>query len=211
MMNNYIDISWPISEAMTAYKNRSVVRITPTKNFDTDRVRESLITIGSHTGTHIDAPAHFLADGATSEKIPLEATMGPCTVLDMTHCVHAITHTDLCAVADKIQPYARILLKTRNSLRTASDPFDPEFVYIDKEAAGYLAQRGVQTVGIDYLGIERNQPEHETHVTFMKAGVVIIEGLRLGLVSPGNYFLYCLPLALVGTDGAPARAILVEL
>lgn len=207
---NYIDISWPISPNMTAYKDRSVVRISPTKNFELDAVRESLITLGSHTGTHIDFPAHFIADGVTSEGIPLYATVGPCVVLDMTHCTQSITRTDLSAVADCLQHGERILFKTRNSQRKATDSFDADFVYLDKEAAAYLAECRIQAVGIDYLGIERNQKGHDTHIALLSAGVIIIEGLRLEHVVSGDYFLYCLPLALVGTDGAPARAILVS-
>jgi arylformamidase len=206
----YIDISWPITDRMTAYKDRSVVCIIPTKNFEHDAVRESLITIGSHTGTHIDAPAHFLAQGSTSEQVSFDALIGSCTVIDMTHCTQVITDADLLACADVLQPGARILFKTRNSLRSATDPFDSEFVYINKEAACYLAEHAIQTVGIDYLGIERNQKGHETHITLMQAQVVIIEGLRLADVVPGDYFLYCLPLALVGIDGAPARAVLIR-
>lgn len=193
---------------MTAYKDRSVVCITPTKLFERDAVRESLITLGSHTGTHIDAPAHFIVDGVTTQDISLDALMGACTVIDMTHCVDVITREDLVVVADKLQSDTRILFKTRNSAHSATDAFDAHFVYIDKEAALYLAQCKLKAIGFDYLGIERNQPGHETHIALLNAGIVIIEGLRLGYVSPGDYVLYCLPLALVGSDGAPARAIL---
>lgn len=207
---NYIDISWPISSDMTAYKDRYVVRIIPTKNFEQDAVRESLITVGSHTGTHIDAPAHFIKNGVRTDALSLDATIGPCVVIDMMHCTQSITRTDLIAVADSIQQGSRILFKTRNSAHTPTDPFDATFVYIDRQAAAYLAELKIQAVGIDYLGIERNQKGHETHITLLSAGVVIIEGLRLEHVVPGHYFLYCLPLALVGTDGAPARAILTK-
>jgi len=195
---------------MTAYKDRSVLSIVPTKNFQDNGVRESLITMSSHTGTHIDAPAHFLAEGATSEHITFDATIGPCTVLDMTHCEQVITVDDLSKVKAHLRKGARLLFKTRNSLRSTTDSFDSEFVYINKEAALYLAQHAVQTVGIDYLGIERDQKEHDTHITLMHANVVIVEGLRLADVMPGDYFLYCLPLALVGIDGAPARAVLIQ-
>ena len=206
---NYIDISWPISSDMTAYKDRSVVRIIPTKNFEHDGVRESLITLGSHTGTHIDAPAHFIVDGVTTDALSIDATVGPCVVIDMTQCTDSITRKNLVAFAGQIQQGARILFKTRNSARTPTDPFDATFVYIDQQAAEYLVELKIQAVGIDYLGIERNQKGHETHRALLSAGVVIIEGLRLEHVTPGDYFLYCLPLALVGVDGAPARAILV--
>ena len=207
---NYIDISWPISSDMTAYKDRSVVRIIPTKNFEHDAVRESLITLGSHTGTHIDAPAHFIVDGVTTDALSLDATVGPCVVIDMTHCVDVITYADLIASGAHLEQGSRILFKTRNSVHKPTDPFDPDFVYIDRQAAEYLSELKLQSVGIDYLGIERNQKGHETHIALLSAGVVIIEGLRLEAVTAGDYFLYCLPLALVGTDGAPARAILVK-
>src|SRR5271155_1710234 len=108
-----IDISWPITLDMTAYKDRAVVAFNYTKTFEKDAARESVITLGSHSGTHVDAPSHFLADGASIHQLPVDATCGPCVVLDYTHLQEAITDRDL--QEHEIEQGAIILLKTRNS------------------------------------------------------------------------------------------------
>jgi len=204
-----IDISWPISSEMTAYKNKKTVQITAIKNFYSDGVRESIFSCNVHSGTHVDAPAHFLKDGKTIDAVLLSALVGSCKVLDFTRVSGAITQTDLQQYT--INSGDRILLKTTNSALSATAPFEPEFVYLDKSAAQYLAGKKIAAVGIDYLGIERAQPAHETHTMLMNAGIAIIEGLRLQLVNPGNnYILYCLPIHLLQSDAAPARAILVH-
>lgn len=204
-----IDISWPITEAMTAYKNKSVVCIKRVKEFPADGVRESVMTFGSHTGTHIDAPSHFLQNGVSLDQVPLSTTIGPCVVLDMTHCRDQISYQDVVAVDEIVMSGVILLCKTTNSALSATQPFEPSFVYIDQQAAQYLVTKRVKAVGVDYLGIERNQKGHETHKVFMQNGVTIIEGLRLEHVAPGAYTLYCLPLAVPGIDGCPARAVLV--
>lgn len=203
-----IDISWPITNDITTYKNKKFVSITPIRKFEDGGVRESTITLWSHTGTHIDAPAHFVADGATIDAIDLRSVVGTCQVLDLTAVNDRITVADL--ERHKISANDIVLFKTRNSQKppTALDTMD--FVYLDAEAASYLVLKGVRAVGTDHLGIERGQPKHETHITLLQAGVIIIEGLRLAYVVPGNYFLCCLPLAIVGGDAAPARAILLK-
>ena len=202
-----IDISWPISPDMTAYKDRKVVNVTYTKTFEHDHVRESTITLGSHSGTHIDAPSHFLADGAAIHQMSLDATCGPCIVLDCTEVREAIIDTDL--QRHNIEQGARVLLKTRNSSSSATAPFDYNFIYLAASGAAYLAAKKIKSVGIDYLGIERQQPNHETHEILMRAGITIIEGLRLADVNPGSYILWCLPLNIQGLEAAPARTLLV--
>ena len=203
---NLIDISWPLSPAMTAYKDRTVVEFTSTKTYDQDGVRESVIRLGAHSGTHIDAPAHFLSAGTTIDHLTLATINGPCTVIDCTTITDCITAQFL--QAQSINRDDRILLKTRNSFLSHDDRFDPTFVYLDASAALYLVQCGIQAIGIDYLGIERAQPAHETHSTLMRHGITIIEGLRLAYVVAGPYELICLPLAIVGLEAAPARAVL---
>lgn len=205
---NIIDISWPISPAMTAYKDKKVVAFTTTKQFETDHVREALITLGTHSGTHIDAPAHFLGTGKTIDQQTLAMLVGACRVLDLTHCVEKITAQDLAAY--DIKPGERILCKTRNSERGPEDLFDPHFIFIDQSASAFCVERKISAIGIDYLGVERAQPGHETHTTLLAAGIAVIEGLRLANVQPGAYDLVCLPLLLKGLDGGPARAILLE-
>jgi arylformamidase len=202
------DISWPILNGMTAYKDRHVVDIRATKTFERDGVRESLITIGSHSGTHIDAPAHFLQEGKSWEEINPLACVGPARIIDMTHIDEVITAKDLEHI--ELPPYPIVLFKTKNSARSVTAPFDHRFVYLEESAARLLVERQVKGVGVDYLGIERAQPHHETHKTLLEQNIPIIEGLRLGHVPAGNYFLWCLPLCIPGIDGAPARAVLIE-
>ncbi|HSW73704.1 MAG TPA: cyclase family protein [Candidatus Limnocylindria bacterium] len=205
---NIIDISWPISPDMTAYKDRKQVLLTPTKTFEQDHVRESMLQLGCNSGTHIDAPSHFMRDGVFIDKVSLSTVIGPCTVLDLTHVTFAITASDL--QKQSIDEGSIVVCKTTNSSLAPTAPFNPHFVYIDASAARYLVEKNIKAIGIDYLGIERNQPDHATHEAFMQAGITIIEGLRLQGVQAGNYFLWCLPLALQGTEAAPARAVLVQ-
>ena len=204
---NIIDISWPLSTTTTSYKDENPIQIEQLKTFEQDTVRESNITLTSHTGTHIDAPAHFMEKGATIDQIPLTALYGSCMVVDMTYCAESIGIKDLQSVA--IAPHSIMLFKTKNSALAPDAPFNPHFVYLAHDGARYLVAKKVKAVGIDYLGIERNQPNHETHTTLLGANIPIIEGLRLSQVSPGAYTFICLPLALQGLDGAPARAILL--
>jgi arylformamidase len=202
------DISWPISESMTEYKDAKSVKFIPTKSIENNAAREWEICMSSHTGTHVDGPAHFLPTGQTLDKIDLNHLVGPCRVLDLTSVTDKITREDL--EGQGISQNEMILLKTTNSFREPNDRFTYSFVYIDKHAAQYLTEQDIKAIGIDYLGIERNQPEHETHKAFMQFNIPIIEGLRLGMVPSGNYFLCCLPLNCIGIDSAPARAILIE-
>jgi arylformamidase len=203
-----IDISWPITENMTAYKDRKTVAICATKTFEHDRVRENKITLGSHTGTHIDAPAHFIMNGKTIDQLPLENLCGPCRVVDMSSCEEKIYMPDILPL--DVQEGERLLFKTRNSLQTHDAPFDFGFVYLDAEVAEFLAFKKTKLVGIDYLGIERQQPNHASHTWLFSQNVTIVEGLRLEHVQAGSYTLCCLPLSLPGLEAAPARAILLK-
>lgn len=199
------DISWPLFEGMTTYKDRGVFKCEEPKSWEKDQSRESLITMGSHIGTHIDAPAHFQDKGKTIDQLDLTKLMGPCKVIDLTSVTERITAEDL----KKHELAPRVLLKTRNSEFKADDTFNPDFIYVDKTGAKYLVEQGVVCVGIDYLGIETKQPDHETHQQLFEHEIVIIEGLRLKDIEPGTYFLSCMPLELVGAEAAPARAVLI--
>lgn len=205
-----LDISWPISSGITGYKNKGVAEAEFLKTFEKDNVRESMIRLKSHTGTHVDAPSHFMQDGATIDKTDLHSLVGSARVIDMTNIVDCITKEDLVAVADQIVPGDIVLFKTANSDNYPLDPFDTDFVYLEASGAQYLAGKKVKAVGIDYLGIEHSQPDHPTHIVLMRQEIPIIEGLRLGLVTPGEYFFCCLPLLTVGLEAAPARAILIQ-
>ncbi len=162
-----------------------------------------------HLGTHIDAPYHFIPDGATVERLPLETLIGEADVIDFTHLNGHITAAALEAAA--IPPQAtRLLFKTRNSAWwAAGDPdFHPDYIALTDDAAAYLVARGVRLVGIDYLSIAPYDDPGPTHRTLLRAGVVIIETLDLSAVPAGRYTLHCLPLKLVGSEGAPARVVL---
>ena len=203
-----IDISWPITQDMTAYKDKHVVTLEQTKQFEEDKVRETLITLSSHTGTHIDAPAHFMKDGIPIDQYDPLHCVGSALVIDMTDVDTCIDQKHLHNVS--IEPGMIVLFKTKNSAHAATAPFDYNFVYINALAADYLVKQSIRAVGIDYLGIERNQPDHETHKAFMQHNIPIIEGLRLEQAQSGTYFLWCLPLKMPGLDGAPARALLIQ-
>ena len=167
----------------------------------------SSLAFGSHTGTHMDAPLHFIRNGRTLDKMPLDATIGPCRVIE-------IKDGESVKIAEienqRIKPGERILFKTRNSRRSwKSDNFDEDFVYISKEAATFLAHAKIRTVGIDYLSVGGFHKDGvETHHALLGAGIWIIEGLNLAKIKPGKYELNCLPIKILGSDGAPARALL---
>jgi arylformamidase len=137
----------------------------------------------------------------------LQSCVGHCQVIDCTAVTDAIT-AEFLATCD-IAPGMFVLFKTKNSFRSATDSFWYDFVYVDAGAAQWLVDHGVKGVGIDYLGIERNQPEHETHKILLESYTPIIEGLRLGHVEPGSYYFMCLPLLIPMAAAAPARAILM--
>ena len=201
------DISWPLSQATTEYKNKGTIQLTSIKGFEKDGVRDSIITMGTHTGTHVDAPAHFLQDGKTIDMISLDRLIGRARVLDLMTVLESISADDLQRY--EINEGDIIILRTTNSALGVTDEFHREFIYLDPSGARYLAEKKVKAVAIDYLGIERGDPEHTVHTTLMKEDIAIIEGVRLYQVPAGDYFLICLPLAIIGLEAAPARAILM--
>jgi arylformamidase len=204
-----IDISWPIvSGATTEYKDRATIYFEMAKNFPQDQVRDSLIRLSSHSGTHVDAPSHFLEDGKTIDQVSLHSLIGRCKVFDLSDAVDSVKASDLQDY--DIQEGDIVLLKTTNSLRMPTEKFDPHFIYVNITAAELLARKKVKAVGIDYLGIERSHPDHPTHITLMKHNITIIEGLRLSGVQSGEYTLCCLPLNIIGLEAAPARAVLIS-
>ena len=169
----------------------------------------SKIEMGVHNGTHVDAPFHFLQDGKTVECLQLKALTGRVYVLNLPNA-DVITATVL-ENADIPPRTRRLLFKTRNSQfwKNPTKEFQPGFVGISADGAEFLVKRGVKLVGIDYLSISPYHQSRPTHEIFLKAGVVIVEGLNLSEINQGRYTLYCLPLKLAGSDGAPARAILI--
>jgi len=178
---------------------------------DGANVNVSQMDMGLHTGTHVDAPYHFLTDGAKLSEVPLEHFFGPVTVIEIPGNVDVI-NADVLGNIDHSYFTERILFKTRNSgfWSETSVHFHNDFVGIDLTGAEFLVDRGVHLVGIDYLSIAPFGNSKPTHVTLLKAGVAIVEGLNLSAVHPGTYELYCLPLKLGNAEAAPARAILIE-
>lgn len=166
------------------------------------------LTLGAHTGTHVDAPAHFI-DGAPSlEQIGLDRMVGEATVLDL----RGRRAIDAAALRPHVlEPGAIVLFKTDNSALWARAEFQRGFTYVTRDGAEWLVERGVKTIGMDYLSIEQfGSATFEVHKILLGAGVLIIEGLDLGAVAAGTYLLACLPLNLQGVDGAPARAVLMR-
>lgn len=199
------DISMPIHPDMAVYKNRDEKkpRFKTVKTFENDGVYETDITMNLHTGTHIDFPLHTLESGKNSHKHNIKTLLGDAKVLDLTTVREGITDNDLAGFDIKDNDF--ILLKTRNSYH---DEFDFEFVYLSKTGAEYLVDKGVRGVGIDALGIERNQPGHPTHDLLLNEEILILEGIRLKDVSEGTYEMIALPLSIEDVEALPVRAIL---
>jgi arylformamidase len=175
------------------------------RDFDVDGTgsRQTRVSLDMHTGTHVDAPLHFLAHGSPIENTGLDKLVRPVRVLDLTNVEDKITRLDLENFRFGAGDF--LLLKTKNSY---VDEFDFEFVYLERTGAAYLVEREIAGVGIDALGIDRSQADHATHKQLLSNEIVIIEGLRLGDVPAGDYFMVALPLKLQGVEAAPARVIL---
>ena len=170
----------------------------------------SSLSLSVHTGTHIDAPYHFVADGATVESLPLDVLVGTAQVVQIPDTCDLITAEVLkqAGIAPNTQ---RLLLRTRNSHYWADNvmSFKTHFVAIDPDGANYLVESGIKLVGIDYLSIAPFRRSRPTHTILLSAGIIPVEGLNLWDIPAGFYQLYCLPLKLGGADGAPTRVILV--
>jgi arylformamidase len=193
------DVSVPLREGMVTYPGDPQVHIEHAASIaGGDVVNLTRIDFGLHSGTHVDAPVHFIDGAAGVDSIPLDALVGPCEVVEAP---------DLSLDSVAAAPLAeRILFKTPNSELWASDEFSEEFALLDGGAAELLVQRGVRLVGVDYLSVGDEQAHH----VLLEAGVVPVEGLDLRAVDAGSYELVCLPLRVVGADGAPARAVLIR-
>jgi len=168
----------------------------------------SRLTCGVHTGTHVDAPVHFIDGAAPIESLSLKLLTGRAYVVNLPSA-KVIDEATLAAAG--LPPRTRrVLFRTRNSELWAKErAFQTDFVAVDASGARWLVKKGVQLVGIDYLSVAPYGQSKETHRTLLEAGIVVIEGLDLSRVTQGRYSLYCLPLKLIGSDGAPARVILV--
>jgi arylformamidase len=203
----WIDVSVPVRSGMVHWPGNPPIELVRTEDMaEGYPANVSRLSLGVHTGTHVDAPVHFLADGAGVDAFPFDQLLGEARVVEVGD-VPSIGAAQLRTVDPR--PGERLLLKTRNSARCwKGDRFLADFVYLSQEGAALLAERRVRTVGIDYLSIAGMEEGVPTHRTLLKQGICIIEGLDLSAVAPGSYELICLPLRLVGADGAPARVVL---
>jgi arylformamidase len=199
-MGDIIDVSVPIRPGMPTYPGDPTVAMERVSSLaDGDVVNLTRVDLGAHSGTHVDAPLHFIDGAPATETLPLDVLVGPARVLDLT----AAERLDAAAF-DGVELAERVLLKTTNSELWARESFAEDALQLDGAAAQVLVDGGVRLVGIDYLSIG----DPDAHRVLLGAGVVPVEGLDLRGVEPGDYDLICAPLKLVGSDGAPARVLL---
>ena len=203
-----IDITLPIENGMAIYPGNKPVEISSWHSIDRgDSSNLSSVCFGSHTGTHIDAPFHGSMDGKTLREISLSVFVGKCKVFDLSACEKCVKKEDL--ENKNIEEGDRVLLKTQNSIRGLTEFYD-DYVFLDGDAAEYLASKGVVLVGIDSLSIkERGSKDNRPHSALLSKDIAIIEGLSLKNAPEGEYELLCLPLSL-DIDGAPARVVLIS-
>jgi len=205
------DVSVPIANGMPVWPTDPPLKLTPQAHRSRDgshTVHVTTIEMGSHTGTHIDAPFHFVEGGRKLDEIPVRDLVGPVSVIQVTG-VPSITRQHLKSLSWK--NVERVFFKTDNSEHWNDGVFFERFVYLEPDAAEFLVQRNIRLVGIDYLSIDPYKSEkHPTHFVLLGHNVIIIEGLNLSRVPPGRYQMVALPLNLQGADGAPTRVILME-
>ena len=208
----YYDITLTINPSMPVWPGDPQVTLERVSKIeDGANANVSKISMSVHTGTHMDAPYHFLPEGKSIDTLPLDILIGPAQVIRLPDSVATITAAVLEKAGIK-EGVERLLIKTRNSAYWANpnDAFKTDFLAVEADAAAYLVKRGVKLVGIDYLSIAPYKRSRPTHETLLKAGMIILEGADLSAVAPGFYQLICLPLKLGGSDGSPARAVLIS-
>lgn len=205
------DISLTISPDMPVWPGDPAVALEQVESMDKGaEYNMTRLAMSVHAGTHVDAPHHFLNDGRTVESLALDVLTGPCYVLQLPDDVDEIT-AEVLERTPIPNGAERLLFGTRNSRWWAQGvkEFQTDFVAISEDGAHWLVERGVKLVGVDYLSVAPYHQSVPTHRVLLEAGVVALEGVNLAQVPRGFYTLYCLPLKLAGSDGAPARAILV--
>jgi arylformamidase len=205
--DDWIDVTVPIHDGMVHWPGDPAIKLQRVSDVARgDPATVSHLDLGVHTGTHVDAPVHFIPGAGGVDKIPLASLLGPARVLSIGRR-GAITVADLERFT--VQPQERILLRTPNSDRCwITDRFVEDYSYVSLAAARYLADLRVRTIGVDYLSVGGGGDGPTIHRTLLEAGVCIIEGLDLSGAVEGSYQLCCLPLRIAGSDGAPARVLL---
>lgn len=201
------DISMKIHNNMKVYKGKESKKPKHyvVSDFTSSCCFESSIDMNLHTGTHLDMPLHMVVGGKTVESLSLEKVITPCKVFDLTFVEDKISLID---IQDKdIQENDFVIFKTKNSFL---DILETDFIYVDRDAAKFLADKKIKGVGIDSLGIERSQSDHLTHIYLLDLGIIILEGLDLKEIEEGEYFLNAAPINIEGAEGSPMRAVLLR-
>lgn len=206
------DVSLPISTLLAVWPGDPPIEIEEASQISKgDVANVTRLNMGVHSGTHMDAPKHFLEGTTGIDEVPLDALVGTAYVVEIEGSPHiGAAELEAAQLPAKIE---RILFKTRNSKFWETDPntFHKDFTALAPDGAAWLLERNIKLVGIDYLSIEQfNPPRHDTHYTLLGERVVIVEGLNLSQVAPGEYTLMALPLKIKNGDGAPARVVLAK-
>jgi arylformamidase len=202
-----IDVTLPLDDRLPVYPGNTPFTLEPIKRIARgDSSNVSTLHLSAHSGTHVDAPRHFFDAGPGTETLALDLLIGPARVIEVTS--RTGVGADELAGLD-LSADLRVLIKTRNSRLWGSSEFHRDYVGVTEAGARLLVARGVKVVGVDYLSVEEfKKPGAPAHHILLGAGTIVIEGLNLRDVEPGIYDMLCLPLPIVGSDGAPARVVL---
>jgi arylformamidase len=204
------DVSLSVKTGGLVYPGNPEILIEPQQAISRGAgANVSRVSFGSHTGTHVDAAKHFFDDGQTVDEIPLDKLVGPARLVAVDDELKSVGAPDLKQF--DLLGQKRVLIRTRNSSFNHETTFHQDYTFLAPDGAEYLVSLGVELVGVDYLSIEQfHSGHHRTHRTLLEKSVVIVEGLSLRDVPPGDYEFVCLPIKLEGLDGAPARALLID-
>ena len=210
-MSEYIDVTIPFRDGMMCFSTDPPCRIKPHREIGKgDIVNLSVIDMGSHTGTHIDAPKHFIDEGRTIDELDTRHFIGRTKVFDFSDKEECIELSDVQGL--DIGEGDIVLFKTRNSLLMRGQTFNEDFVYLTPPAAEWIRDRGIVTLGFDFLSIEKyGSEDFGAHYALLGAGIVIIEGLDLTDVEAGDYEIIALPMLIAGGNGSPVRVLLKKL
>jgi len=210
MNSSIIDISVPLREGMIRWPGSVPFNHTWTKSFKmSDGVNVSMISSDLHIGTHVDAPLHYVDGGTSVDQLELDVLCGTVQLIDISGATSVTA--DLLAGAGIWPETERLLLKTNNSSFWQSDLFHTDYVALTRDAAKLLVEKGIRLFGVDYLSVQRYADPPDVHRILLENGVVLVEGLDLSSATPGSYEIICLPLRIVGAEGAPARVVLRQL
>jgi arylformamidase len=210
MSRRFVDISMPLVGDIPTWPGSIGLTTSALSSIAAgDEANVTRVEMDVHTGTHVDAPLHFVPDGKTLGEVGLDPFVGPAYVVDVTGT--AVIDAATLEGAQIPDDTTRLLLRTDNSFdpKRHRAPFDPDYAALSKGGAQWVVDRGIRLVGIDYMSIQRHEDSFDTHRVILGAGTVIVEGLRLADARPGRWILMCLPVNLAGAEAAPARAVLL--